>query len=128
MLISKYDRGKMFSQVDYVLDDTTITINDPYSYKFRDFNDFIKNRDMLKHIVTKHEEGRPDFISFHLYGNVYLWWVVLQVNKIMDPFTELLSGTELRLPMLLDVEEFLNIQRSKRLTNRTITINDRTIG
>lgn len=127
MLVSKYDRGKFFDTVDYADGNTTITINDPFSYKFRDFNDFIKHKEMLKHTVTKHEEGRPDFIAYHIYMNVYLWWVVLQANKIMDPFTELLVGTELRLPMLLDVEEFLNLQRSKRLTNRTITINDRTL-
>ena len=53
------------------------------------------------------ESGRPDMISFRVYGNARYAWLVLQYNTIVDPVTELTPGTEILLPeesrLLLDI-------------------------
>lgn len=48
--------------------------------------------------VTPATESRPDLIAFQLYGRSNLMWLVLQYNNILDPVTELVAGTKLRLP------------------------------
>lgn len=42
--------------------------------------------------------GRPDLISFEVYGSAEYSWVVLQKNSIVDIIDELKTGTVIRLP------------------------------
>lgn len=48
--------------------------------------------------VTKPWEDRLDNLAFELYGDPKLWWVIAELNHILDPFTEIKVGTELRIP------------------------------
>ena len=43
---------------------------------------------------------RLDLISYKFYGNVEYWWVIMLVNNILNPFTDLPIGTTLRIPSL----------------------------
>jgi hypothetical protein len=52
----------------------------------------------LKINVLEHEAARPDLISYRVYGKAKYAWLVLQYNNIVDPETELTTGTELVLP------------------------------
>ena len=69
--------------------------------------DFPKQDDDIRIKVFSGEAGRPDLISFRAYGNARYAWLVLQYNTIVDPVTELTTGTELLLPnesrLLLDI-------------------------
>jgi hypothetical protein len=62
--------------------------------------------------VVESDLGRPDLISYSVYGSVGYWWLILLVNDVIDPFNGLTVGQELIIPSLLDVYEF---QRSNRL-------------
>jgi hypothetical protein len=48
--------------------------------------------------VTQAWEGRLDLLSYELYGTVDLWWAVAELNHLVDPFTEVVSGVQLRVP------------------------------
>ena len=45
-------------------------------------------------------EGRPDLISFATYGSVNYWWLVCLANNVIDPFEDLYSGRQIKLPKL----------------------------
>src|SRR3982751_3854099 len=42
--------------------------------------------------------GRPDLLSFDLYENNNLEWIILQSNKIVDINEEFVAGVKLRVP------------------------------
>lgn len=43
-------------------------------------------------------EGRPDLLSYDLYGNNNLEWVILQYNRIVDINEEFVAGAKLVVP------------------------------
>lgn len=45
-----------------------------------------KNDD-TKILVKQEEEGRPDMVSYRVYGNPFYAWVIMQRNGVLDPFT-----------------------------------------
>ena len=54
--------------------------------------------DDVRYVVDKSTEGRPDLISFKIYGKAAFYWVILQYNNIVDLEQELIVGCELRAP------------------------------
>jgi len=48
----------------------------------------------------------PALISFRCYGVVDFWWIILLVNGIHNPFTELVPGLILTIPNVLDIYSF----------------------
>jgi len=54
---------------------------------------------------------RPDIISYKVYGTVEFWWLILLVNGIENPFTDLLEGMILEIPNKLDIYEFQKTYR-----------------
>ncbi len=63
--------------------------------------------DDLVFTVLNHEAGRPDLISYRVYGKAVYSWLVLQYNNIVDPVTELIGGKTIRMPtqqrLILDI-------------------------
>ncbi len=66
-----------------------------------------KREDDHRLVVFSGEAGRPDLISFRAYGTARYAWLVLQYNTIVDPITELATGSEILVPdespLLLDI-------------------------
>jgi len=56
----------------------------------------------------------PAIISDKCYGTVDFWWVVLLVNGIHNPFSDIVPGTILTIPNVLDVYEFQRKYRVRR--------------
>jgi hypothetical protein len=48
--------------------------------------------------VTQPFEGKLDVLAYELYGNTELWWVIAELNQIVDPLTEIKLGLQLRVP------------------------------
>lgn len=48
--------------------------------------------------VTESGKRRLDLLSELFYGTTKLWWVICQVNNIVDPMQELEVNVELRVP------------------------------
>ena len=49
------------------------------------------------HVVTQADLDRPDLISNRFYGTPEYWWMILDYNKVTDPFS-LKIGDRLRIP------------------------------
>lgn len=76
---------------------------DSLSSKFREF---VPVRKISTHRVIGDEVRRPDMISYREYGTPYLWWFVLKVNSIDDPFS-LVEGALLKIPNVTDYYDFV---------------------
>ena len=57
---------------------------------------------------------RPDIISYKCYGVVDFWWIILLINKIDNPFTDLKEGDLLVIPSKLDIYNFQKRYRVRR--------------
>jgi hypothetical protein len=57
-----------------------------------------RNYDDIFLVIPKSTEGRPDLISYHVYGEPVYGWLVMQYNSIVDPIQELKRGITIRLP------------------------------
>lgn len=56
----------------------------------------------------------PALISHRVYGDVGFWWIILLVNGVENPFTELSPGTILTIPNKLDIYDFQHKFRVRR--------------
>jgi hypothetical protein len=52
----------------------------------------------IKYEVQHDDLGRPDLISYKIYGTVKYASLVLEYNGLYDPFTDLKIGTTIWLP------------------------------
>lgn len=50
------------------------------------------------YVVEDFFENRLDLISSTFLGDVRWWWLLAQYNNIIDPFSEITSGSILRIP------------------------------
>lgn len=47
---------------------------------------FIPSTNDRYYVITKGTEYRPDLVAVRAYGNVSMWWRILEVNRIFDIF------------------------------------------
>ena len=52
------------------------------------------------YILEEDEVGRPDLVSYRFYKTPRLYWFVLHINDIIDPYEEMYAGMVLRIPAL----------------------------
>jgi hypothetical protein len=58
--------------------------------------------------VTDADLMRPDMISYKNYnGSIDYWWIIMYVNDIDNPFSDLISGNILTIPNILDIINFV---------------------
>lgn len=69
-------------------------------------SNFTMNYTPVYYRVTVHDVMQPDNISYNMYGTERYWWIICLVNGIMNPFDELVIGTVLKLPNIVDIEDF----------------------
>jgi hypothetical protein len=66
----------------------------------------------LKKLATEnsytvtYEEDRIDLISYKIYGSTQYWWILIEYNAILDPFT-IPNGTIINYPSLQDLQLLL---------------------
>jgi hypothetical protein len=56
----------------------------------------------------------PWLISYRCYGVIDFWWILLVVNEIQNPFTELIPGLILTVPNVMDIYKFQRKYRVRR--------------
>ncbi len=44
-------------------------------------------------------EGRPDLLSYEVYGTTDYWWVICLANDIIDPFEQFKAGKQIKVPV-----------------------------
>lgn len=89
-----YDKHLNIVQVDGV------TERDPLDTTMLDFR---INGDPVIRRVQGDEILHDDLIAHRFYRNSRVWWVVMLVNDIVNPFSDLEVGMELSLPSGSDV-------------------------
>ena len=50
------------------------------------------------YVIEDIYDRRPDQIAAVFFNDPRLWWFIAQFNNILDPFSEMTTGTVLRLP------------------------------
>ena len=59
--------------------------------------------------------GRPDLVSFNIYGKMNYWWVIMKLNGIEDVFNDMSEGQVLMIPSESDIQDFyLETNRTKK--------------
>jgi hypothetical protein len=61
--------------------------------------------------ITEPDLLRPDLISYQYYNTVDFWWVIMLVNNIQNPLTDLEIGMLIKVPNILDIYEFNKLYR-----------------
>jgi len=66
----------------------------------RDTNFSQERVDDIIFVIDPQTAGRPDLISFSIYGTSMYDWIVLQYNNVVDIQEELVVGKTIRAPTL----------------------------
>jgi len=54
----------------------------------------------MKAFAADRHEGRPDLLSLELMGDWEMWWAILRMNGIEDPFNDIERGLSLETPAI----------------------------
>lgn len=60
------------------------------------------------------EDGRPDNISYKVYGDVQYWWIIMMYNSLTD-ISQIITGMDLYYPSLADLEAYYFSLKSKQV-------------
>jgi len=78
-----------------------------YNYLLSRFNqEFFKLPYFIREI-SRSDVGRPDLISYEVYGDTDFWHYILLFNSIADPINGLVKGTDIKIPMLDHLSNWL---------------------
>lgn len=75
-------------------------------YLSSELHSFVPQYEMTTYRVTDLDVLCPDRISWLVYGVEDYWWLILYINKILDPFSQLRAGDLLNIPSMLDIYTF----------------------
>ena len=64
--------------------------------------------------VTGVDLMRPHLISDKFYDTVKFWWIIMLVNGISNPLTEMTAGMILKIPSRMDIYSFQKKFRVRR--------------
>lgn len=79
-------------------------VRDVHSFQFIDLAHKLDDVTYLKHIIRPDEHQKPWLISMHIYGSFEYWWVIAEINAVVNPFTDFPAGREIAVPNLSAIE------------------------
>ena len=80
-----------------------------------DFPELLNDQDYRWTVVRNHEQVRPDLISQRLYGTTDLWWFIMWLNGISDPWHDLLPHVALK---YIDISKIENAVKYVRIRKK----------
>lgn len=66
--------------------------------------------DMTQYYVYELQErdiGRLDRVAYEFYGKEELWWAIASVNNIKNPFSDVVPGAQILVPLETSIERAL---------------------
>ena len=69
-------------------------------------------------LTVTSQVGRPDLISYDIYGNTQYWWLIMLYNDITSP-QEITSGKPIAFPSLSAMENLYFTLSTKQKTKDT---------
>lgn len=79
------------------------------------FLDEVSKLQPIDRFVVSSEEGRPDLISHKIYGTTQYWWVIMEMNGILD-VNDITNGKVLEYPDISDLEDIYFSLKSKEVS------------
>lgn len=76
----------------------------------------ISNLKPIDRFVVTTEEARPDLISYKIYGTTQYWWVLMEMNGILD-VDEITVGKLIEYPDISDLEDIYFSLKAKEITS-----------
>lgn len=97
--MSKYNRENFLqtNEVDYIIEKDLVMLN---------FDLFKIKRPTVFYKVKYADLKRPDLLSLKLYQKMDYWWIIGKVNNIDDWWNDLKEDDIIKIPDLLDIEDF----------------------
>jgi uncharacterized protein YbaP (TraB family) len=62
--------------------------------------------------IERQYEGRADLLGTIFLGDASLAWVILQLNNVLDPTTEMVAGTTIRIPTIARITSLFSSEFS----------------
>lgn len=66
------------------------------------------NEDDRTYVVERRFEGRLDLIAALYLGEPRWWWIIAQMNNILDPYSEVKEGIVLYIPTIETAKQILS--------------------
>ena len=83
-------------------------------FLWNSISEFKTNYPVKYYRIRDEDAMRPDLISHKMYGNVFFFWIIMIVNNIENPLTDIIPGMLLKIPSVLDVYDFTKKFRARR--------------
>lgn len=64
-------------------------------------------RNFTVYTLKEQDLYRPDLLSFKIYGDPALWWILFKYNNIDDVWNDLSVGQVIYIPNVADIEDFI---------------------
>lgn len=77
--------------------------------------------DFVSHLVTDVDAHQPDLISYNAYGDESYWWLIMQFNRVFDPYRDVVSGMTLKIPNASQAFQILYQRVNDRAKQTTAT-------
>lgn len=65
-------------------------------------------------LVKREEQCRPDLLSFRLYGTDQLWWFVMWLNGISDPWHDLMPRVAIKYIPRDQIDDALKYEATRK--------------
>jgi len=78
-----------------------------YNYLLSRFNQEFFNLPYFIREISPIDVGRPDLISYEVYGDTDFWHLILIFNNIADPIYGIIKGKDLKIPMFDQLSNWL---------------------
>ena len=66
--------------------------------------------------IVQNEEGRPEILSYKIYGNTQYWWILLYYNGI-TAVEDLTTNMVIKYPSIGDLENLYFSMKAKETSN-----------
>ena len=74
-----------------------------------------------KRYVLQEEANNLPLLSYKIYGNSQLWWILARVNGVINPFAEMPAGREIAIPSADSINIALNKLKATITSDKTAT-------
>ena len=100
MLLNKYKRTNFLKEA------VTESGDEEWDMILSNWDLFELNHPVTFGVTLASDIGRPDIISYRIYGTSKYWWILCKVNQIDDLWNDLYIGMDLIIPAVADIQNY----------------------
>ena len=108
MAYSKYDRTNFLAK-------SIAKDSEEWDFILNNWDLFVIKRPLGFDSVKYEDMQRPDILSYRIYRDSSIWWILCKFNQIDDVWNDLYVGMDLLIPDIEDINDFYkNVRRRIR--------------